>query len=204
MVSASSTSGSAQIAISGKASCVFDGATTAGHYVQISSTSGDCHDTGSASYPSSGQVLGRVLSTNGSGGTYAMELFGPDIESGSGAVTVNTATQYQMAYYSASSTISGDASVTTDASNNFIISGGNLAIGTNVVTNAINIAGQGAKTIGMVQETTSGTAGNNLTVQAGGAFAGNNLNGGTLIFPPASQPVPDRRASTSRPMTRGR
>src|SRR5262249_2193195 len=62
-----------------RASCVFDGATTAGDYVQISSTTGgDCHDAGSA-YPSVGQVLGRVLSTNGAGGTYAIEVFGPEI-----------------------------------------------------------------------------------------------------------------------------
>src|SRR5579872_1382544 len=47
-------------------SCVFDGATTAGHYVQISATiNGDCTDAG-ATLPSSGQLLGTVLSTNAS------------------------------------------------------------------------------------------------------------------------------------------
>ncbi|MBV8118370.1 MAG: hypothetical protein JO081_00335, partial [Alphaproteobacteria bacterium] len=70
-ISGAGTSGNALIARAGQASCIFDGATTAGDYVQISSTTGgDCHDAGSA-YPSSGQVLGRVLSTNASGGTYA-------------------------------------------------------------------------------------------------------------------------------------
>jgi len=64
------TSGSAQIARSGQATCVFDGPTTAGDYVQISTTvAGDCHDDGS-SYPGTGQVVGRVLSTNGTAGTY--------------------------------------------------------------------------------------------------------------------------------------
>ena len=76
------TTGSAQIASVGQASCVFDStATVAGDYVQISSaTAGDCTDAGSTS-PTSGQVIGRVLSTHGSGGsTYAVMLFGPGIQ----------------------------------------------------------------------------------------------------------------------------
>jgi hypothetical protein len=68
------TTGNAQIAINGVASCIFDGATTAGDYVQISSTvGGDCHDAG-ASIPSSGQIIGMVLSTNAAGGTYAIRI----------------------------------------------------------------------------------------------------------------------------------
>jgi len=68
------TTGNAQIATDGIASCVFDGATTAGDYVQISSVlAGDCHDAGSTR-PTSGQVLGMVLSTHGTGGTYAMTV----------------------------------------------------------------------------------------------------------------------------------
>jgi hypothetical protein len=64
------TTGSAFIARFGITPCVFDGATTANDYVQISgTTAGDCHDSG-ATIPSSGQVIGAVLSTNGSGGTY--------------------------------------------------------------------------------------------------------------------------------------
>ena len=90
VIGGAGTTASAQIAVHGRASCIFDGATTAGDYVQISSTStGDCHDAGS-SYPAAGQVLGRVLSTNGTGGTFAMEVFSPGIAaggSGSGSVT---------------------------------------------------------------------------------------------------------------------
>jgi hypothetical protein len=68
------TSGSAAIQTGGIAQCDFDGATTANDYVSISSTAaGKCHDAGS-SYPTSGQVLGRVLSTNGSAGTYDLLL----------------------------------------------------------------------------------------------------------------------------------
>ncbi|MGA8154173.1 MAG: hypothetical protein WB952_24715 [Terriglobales bacterium] len=74
------TTGNAQIARGGQAACVFDGPTTAGDYVQISSTTaGDCHDAG-ASYPGTGQVLGRVLSTNGAGGTYSVLVSGGDLQ----------------------------------------------------------------------------------------------------------------------------
>ncbi len=72
------TTGNATITILGQVSCVFDGATTAGDYVTIAATGGGCHDAGSA-YPTSGATYGRVLSTNGAGGTFVMELMTPDI-----------------------------------------------------------------------------------------------------------------------------
>src|SRR5207237_3957849 len=63
VVGGAGTSGSAQIARIGTASCVFDGATTAGDYVTISSTTaGDCHDAGATLPTSGGHILGRVLS----------------------------------------------------------------------------------------------------------------------------------------------
>src|SRR2546422_6940243 len=69
VVGGAGTTGNAQIAMAGMASCVFDNATTAGDYVTISSaTAGDCHDAGSTR-PGSGQILGLVLSTNGSSTT---------------------------------------------------------------------------------------------------------------------------------------
>jgi hypothetical protein len=88
------TTGNAQIATDGIASCVFDGATTAGDYVQISSAlAGDCHDAGSTR-PTSGQVLGMVLSTHGTGGTYAMtviaEHMGVPIPAGATITTFET------------------------------------------------------------------------------------------------------------------
>ena len=68
------TSGNASVAIAGQASCVFDGATTAGDFVVTSTTTaGDCHDAGST-VPATVQVLGYVLSTNASGGTYAVDI----------------------------------------------------------------------------------------------------------------------------------
>ena len=77
VVSGAGTTGNAVIARQGQASCVFDGATTAGDYVQMSTNiAGCCMDAG-ATVPTLGQVLGRVLSTNASGGTYGMTLAPP-------------------------------------------------------------------------------------------------------------------------------
>src|SRR5262249_10872642 len=60
------TSSTATIQIAGIVSCAFSGATTAGNYVGISDAiAGNCKDVGS-SYPSAGQVIGRVLGTNAS------------------------------------------------------------------------------------------------------------------------------------------
>jgi hypothetical protein len=74
------TTGSATVSYMGAAACIFDGATVAGDYVQISATAaGGCHDSGSQSYPTSGQVIGRVLSTNGAGGAYNLDLFPAEI-----------------------------------------------------------------------------------------------------------------------------
>ncbi len=68
------TTGNASIAIAGQASCVFDGATTAGDFVVAStSVAGDCSDAG-ATVPVTVAVLGQVLSTNGGGGTYSVDI----------------------------------------------------------------------------------------------------------------------------------
>jgi hypothetical protein len=74
--SGAGTAGNAVVQLGGSGvSCVFDNATTAGDYVQISSgTAGNCHDVG-ATLPTSNQLIGRVLSTNGGAGTYAIDLF---------------------------------------------------------------------------------------------------------------------------------
>jgi len=72
--------GTATIQQSGAVNCNFDGATTAGDYVQTSSIAAAlCHDSG-AIYPTSGQVIGRVLSTNTAGpGPFLIDLFSPEI-----------------------------------------------------------------------------------------------------------------------------
>lgn len=75
------TNGSANIEHSGSALCAVDAGTiTAGDYIQISSTSaGACHDAGS-SYPGTGQVIGRALTT--ASVTVQIDLFGPEIKGG--------------------------------------------------------------------------------------------------------------------------
>lgn len=93
VASGAGTTGNVHIVMEDYTTCVFDGATTAGDYVQAStSTAADCHDA-SSTFPTSGQVLGRVLTTNGGGGTYGVYLFGPEIRGttsgGSGTVTTS-------------------------------------------------------------------------------------------------------------------
>ena len=94
VVSGAGTSGNAKIATAGIAPCAFDGATVAGDYVQISSSvGGKCADAGST-YPTTGQILGRVLATLGSAGNANVDLFGAGAVGSSGTVTnatINTA-----------------------------------------------------------------------------------------------------------------
>jgi hypothetical protein len=53
----------------------YDGATIAGHYVIRSTTiAGAAHDYGPSAGGANSQILGQVLSTNGSAGTYATNL----------------------------------------------------------------------------------------------------------------------------------
>lgn len=91
VISNAGTTGAAQIAYSGIVNCVFDAATTAGNYVRISTvTAGNCADTGGTTRPT-GQTIGQVLSTNGSGGTYKVLLL-LDAPSSSGSGTVTSVT----------------------------------------------------------------------------------------------------------------
>lgn len=73
-VSGAGKTGSVSLASFGIANCAFDGATTAGHFVEESTTAGgDCHDIG-ATAPSSGWVIGQVMTTNAAAGTYGVTL----------------------------------------------------------------------------------------------------------------------------------
>ena len=118
------------VSVYGTASCVFDGATTAGDYVQSSTTvAGNCHDVG-ASYPTANQVLGFVLSSNGSAGVYSVFLFGVEIRANAaapvssvfartGVVTANSG-DYSVAQVTgaaplASPTFSGTVTIPTAA-----------------------------------------------------------------------------------------
>lgn len=71
-------SGNARVATRGQVLLQFDGPTTAGNYVKVSTTTaGKATDAGT-SRPTSGQILGYVLSTNTSAGTYSV-ILEPDI-----------------------------------------------------------------------------------------------------------------------------
>jgi hypothetical protein len=95
VIAGAGTSGVAVVQTSGQVLWTCDGSTTAGDYVQISSTViGNCHDIGSATYPiSGGQVMGRVLLTNVGAGTYLVDLFGPEIRTPGLSTAVNLTSQ---------------------------------------------------------------------------------------------------------------
>ncbi|MGE4234640.1 MAG: tail fiber domain-containing protein, partial [Bacteriovoracia bacterium] len=64
-----------------------------------------------------------------------------------------------------------------------ISAAGNVGIGTNSPTNLLSFGGNAARTIWMERHTTANTAGNNLTLQAGGATStATDKNGGDLIL----------------------
>jgi len=125
VVSGQGTSGSALIVQTGYASCAFDGATTSGDYVQISpTTAGDCHDAGSA-YPASGQVVGRVLSTNASPGSYTVDLMvGAEVRAGGGVTSVGLSAPAGYTVSGSPVTTSGTLSLATP-----ITSMGDLIVG---------------------------------------------------------------------------
>lgn len=131
-VSGCGTTGNATIALLGNVSCIFDSATTAGNYVGIdTSTAGDCTDLG-ATIPSTGvSVMGRVLSTNGAGGTFAVNLNTPDVASvgaaGGGGKNPAGATG-DVQYKGTGNTFDAEAAFNyADATNRLTLSGGTTA-----------------------------------------------------------------------------
>lgn len=165
VVGGAGTTSNAQVAVSGQATCVYDGGTTAGDYVQISaSVNGDCTDAG-ATLPSSGQIIGVVLSTNASGGTYNTFLFGPAAlgsAGGGGSGTVNNcATAGAIGYYAGSGTaVSCLASITEAA--------GNISIGIAGTTGGtLKLSGSTSGTITIQPQNAAGTFNFNLPITAG-------------------------------------
>lgn len=77
VTSGAGITGNSTIQQSGYGFCQFDAATTANDYVQVGS-SGQCHDAGSAK-PTSGQIIGKVLASNTSGGLLPVILYPPEI-----------------------------------------------------------------------------------------------------------------------------
>jgi len=131
-ISNCTTSGNATIQLTGSVSCVFDGATVANDYVQISSlTAGNCHDTGSTSYPTSGQVIGTVLSTNAAAGTYTIALFGPEDRAASsltGSSNVTNQSTSQGTVTLASGPSVGQYRITYNANQNALCATGSNSV----------------------------------------------------------------------------
>lgn len=72
---------------------------------------------------------------------------------------------------------------TTLTSRFFIKNDGTIGIGTSTPTNLLSLGGNSARTFWMERHTTANTAGNSLTIQAGGATsAATDKNGGDLII----------------------
>src|SRR5207244_2443987 len=140
------TSGSAQIAREGTATSLVDAATTAVHYVTISSTTaGDCHDAGATFPTSGGQILGRVLSTNGAGGTFAMVLYPgelPIAESPVSTAVVGTGRQVLTSgsAMSGGGDLSADRTITLSESPN---SASVVGTGRQVLTSGAAVSGGG-------------------------------------------------------------
>jgi len=103
---------------------------------------------------------------------------------------VTTGTVYFDSRYSAGGTVAGGfrfrtttAGTATDAMS--ILYGGNVGIGTTSPTNSLSFGGNAARIIWSERHTTANTAGNTLTLQAGGATAGaTDKAGGNLVLWP--------------------
>ena len=84
------TTGTATIVMQGIVECEFDDTTVSGDYVTLSTTVvGACQSAG-ATFPATGQVLGRVLETIGAAGLADVVLWGDGVE-GSPAVACRAA-----------------------------------------------------------------------------------------------------------------
>lgn len=96
VISGDGTTGSAIIQMSGLIPCTFDNSTTAGHYVQLSPTvAGDCHDAG-ATFPTSGQVIGQVMTSSAAGVRYVDTALGQASASSGGGSPAGSNGDVQM------------------------------------------------------------------------------------------------------------
>lgn len=112
------TTGSATIQNVGMGICALDaGGATAGDYVIISSTTaGDCHDVAGGGYPSSGQVIGRSLSTQAGFSLLFVDLFGAEDRSNT-ATAVFPSIAYNTPSASTNANIVATTMTTVGASN---------------------------------------------------------------------------------------
>lgn len=80
--------GTAWIAFAGLVPLTVDATATVQHYITISSTTGgDGHDSGAATYPTSGAVIGRVQAGATSGNQAMVDLFSAEVQAASSPVS---------------------------------------------------------------------------------------------------------------------
>ena len=89
------TKGTNYVAFAGQVGIIVDGTSTLQHYVQLSATAGEGHDTGAATYPTAGgAVIGRITQTStGAGSQSIMDLFPPEIQASAGGGGTGAYTQ---------------------------------------------------------------------------------------------------------------
>jgi hypothetical protein len=81
--------------------------------------------------------------------------------------------------------ISGTNTATATKTDWMVLVDGNMGIGTIAPTNILSFGGNSARTIWMERHTTANTAGNNLTIQGGGATSGaTDKDGGMVVVQP--------------------
>jgi hypothetical protein len=115
-----------------------DGTTTPSTVVAEGTSVATTGDYISITFP---VISGNYYSVTQSGCTNYSGLFYPLTGSGgSGSGTVNIGSQYQMGYYAANgSTLSGDASITTDSNNDLLVSSGDVGVGTATPVAPVNV-----------------------------------------------------------------
>jgi len=88
-----------------------------------------------------------------------------------------------VGYLTKWSTLNSSGNDWINNSSIFQATNGNIGIGTTSPTNILSFGGNSARTIWMERHTTANTAGNSLTIQAGGPKAlSTNINGGDLLL----------------------
>ncbi|MCU1284837.1 MAG: hypothetical protein JWO13_1187 [Acidobacteriales bacterium] len=211
IIGSAGTTGKAQMVYSGGVFCMFDGATVAGDYVQISATvAGNCHDAGAA-FPSSGQVLGRVIAAQGTAGLAQMFLAGETLGQSATVASTGLSGTYGNAlnFTNAGNTFTGDGSAlnSLNASN---LSSGTVAdarlngqySGALDLSNALNTVkgsfnGDGSALTNLnPTNIAAGTAGINISGTAATATNALNLGGAA---PAAYEQVANKNSSNGYP-----
>ncbi len=161
------TSGNAQVAMDGQASCTFDGTTTAGHFVTISSTNaGYCHDAGTTR-SATAQTIGRVLTANSGSGTTATVALGLNALGASGSAVGSGTANYIPMWSS-----------TTALTNSVMYqSGSNVGIGTTAPLSQLQLLGGAGQTTTAL--TDAGSRSDSLALDANNGSAG---SGSAITF----------------------